>query len=280
MKGRIMTRIGVQLWTVRNQQDDIGSLFDQLAAVGVEAVEPFGLGNPQTDAKARIARAREMRQSADKAGLAIVSTHSRLPNAADTAVFIDEMHELGVSTALAAAPEHLSGFERDMLLSRERIVQYAEALNALADAVEPEGLTIGYHNHAWEWNELAGGTLAYDLLWENLGPKVVAELDVLWATFAGQDAVAIADRMQDRIRFLHVGDASPITNVDFQLPAGAGDSPITAALAAAGELECVFIEATTPPPGSEPIDLVRQSVEWLRTALASRPLSATGRTGA
>jgi sugar phosphate isomerase/epimerase len=265
-----MTKIGCQLWTVRDQQDDVGPLFEQLAAVGVEAVEPFGLGNPETDVATRIARAREIRRAADDAGLEIISTHTRLPAVADAAVLVDEMRELGVSYALSSAPEHLSGFERDMLLSRDRIRQYAETINALADAVEPAGLHIGYHNHYWEWNELDGGTLAYDLLWENLGPKIVVELDVLWAAFAGQDAVAIADRLQDRIRFLHVGDAAPVTNRDHQLPTGAGDSPIAAALDAAGPVDAVFIEATTPPPGSTSIDLVGQSVEWLRTALAER----------
>jgi sugar phosphate isomerase/epimerase len=265
-----MTLVGVQLWTVRDQLTEVGPLFEELASAGVEAVEPFGLGNPTTAVTTRIARARELRKAADDAGLAILSTHTRLPAVADSAALVDEMHELGVTYVISSAPEHLNGFERDMLKSAERIRQYAQTLNALADAVEPQGLSIGYHNHYWEWPELEDGTLAYDLLWDNLGPNIVVELDVLWATFAGQDAVAIAGRLKDRIRLLHVGDAAPITNVDYQLPAGAGDSPITASLEAAGPLEAVFIEATTPPPGSTQIELVGKSVEWLRTALAER----------
>jgi sugar phosphate isomerase/epimerase len=265
-----MTLIGVQLWTVRDRLGEISALFEQLAAVGVEAVEPFGLGNPEIDVMTRVARARELRRAADDAGLAIVSTHTRLPAVKNAATLVEEMNELGVSFAISSAPEHLSGFQRDMLQSHDSIRRYAETLEALADAVESDGLRIGYHNHSWEWHQLEDGTLAYDLLWENLGPKIVTELDVMWATFAGQDAVSIAERLKDRVRLLHAGDASPITNVDYQLPAGAGDSPITAVLEVAGPLEAVFIEATTPPPGSTQIDLVRQSVEWLRTALAER----------
>jgi len=262
-----MTRIGVQLWTVRDQLTDVGPLFEELAEAGVEAVEPYGLGSPDTDAATRIARAKEIRRAADDAGLVILSTHTRLP-ARRTNEFVDEMRELGVTYAISSAPEHTFGFERELLLSADRIKEYAETLTALADAVEADGLRIGYHNHAWEWSVLDDGALSYDVLWENLGPKIVTELDVMWATFAGQDAVAIAERLQDRIRLLHVGDALPITNTDFQLPAGSGEAPITAALAAAAPVDAVFIEATTPPPGSSAIDLVRDSAAWLRTALA------------
>jgi len=263
-----MTKIGVQLWTVRDQLTAVGPLFEQLAAVGVEAVEPFGLGDPDATAEARIGRARELRQAADQAGLAILSTHTRMPSSTDTAVFVDEMHELGVAYAVLAVPEHLAGFKREMLLSADTIREFAHELNAVADAVESEGLQIGYHNHYWEWNELEGGTLAYDLLWSSFGPKIVTELDVLWATFAGQDAVEIAQRLKDRIRFLHVGDASPITNVNFQLPSGAGDSPLVPVFEVTGPVEAVFIEATIPPPGSTQLDLIRHSVEWLRPTLA------------
>jgi sugar phosphate isomerase/epimerase len=274
-----MTLIGTQLWTVRDRQDDVGALFEELAAVGVEAVEPFGLGNPDTDVATRIARARELRRAADDAGLAIVSTHTRLPTVENAAILVEEMQELGVSLAISSAPEHMIGFQRDMLQSDDRIRRYAQTLNALAEAVESDGLRIGYHNHSWEWHQLEDGTLAYDLLWENLDPRIVTELDVMWATFAGQDAVSIAERLKDRVRLLHAGDASPITNTDYQLPAGAGDSPITAVLEVAGPLDAVFVEATTPPPGSTQIDLIRQSVEWLRTALADRRPSMSSANG-
>jgi sugar phosphate isomerase/epimerase len=262
-----MTRIGVQLWTVRDQLADVGPLFEQLAAVGVEAVEPYGLGKPDSDISTRITRARELRRAADDAGLAIVSTHTYLPSPTDVTPFIDEMLELGVTYALASAPEHLNGFTREVLLSADSIHKYAETLNALADKVEPSGIRIGYHNHYWEWNELEDGTFAYDLLWDNLGEKVIAEVDVLWATFAGQDAVEIVSRLKDRTPLLHVGDASPINNTEFQLPAGSGVAPLTAAMEVSRALDAVYIEATTPPPGSTQIDLIRQSVEWLRTVV-------------
>ncbi|MCU1437034.1 MAG: sugar phosphate isomerase/epimerase [Naasia sp.] len=269
-----MTLVGLQLWTVRNRLDDVERLFAEVAAVGVGAVEPFGLGRPDIDPGARIAHAARLRRAADSAGLAILSTHTALPEPTDASVFLDEMGALGVSAAVAAVPESLSGFGRDAFRDFDSVRRYAQKLNALAQTAAAAGLRIGYHNHAWEWNELEDGSLAYDRLWEELAPEVVAELDLLWATFAGQDAPAIIRRLGDRVRFLHAGDAAPVTNTDHQLPAGQGDAPLGEAFAVAGpRLEAVFIEATTPPPGSTELDLVAASATWLTARLAAGPVT-------
>lgn len=269
-----MTAIGLQLWTVRDRLDDLDRLFDRVSQAGIEAVEPFGLGAADQPLGDRLARASALRAAADRSGLKVLSTHTALPSVAGIGPFLEEMAALGVQTALAAVPESLNGYGRDALVSRDSVERYADSMNALCDAALQADLRIGYHNHSWEWNRISPDRLAYDYLAERLSADVVIELDVLWAEFAGQDAAAILRRLGSRVRYLHIDDASPVTNTDHQLPAGDGDVHLGDALdAMPADIEVLFIEATTPPPGMDMLELVERSAAWLRSETGRRSAS-------
>ncbi|MEJ5943998.1 TIM barrel protein [Pseudokineococcus basanitobsidens] len=259
-----MVAIGVQLWTVRDRLDaDVDELFADLASAGAEVVEPFGLGDPDVAPGTRVEQAGRLARSAAAAGLAVVSAHAFLPPADRASELVDEMGALGAGTAVAATPDSLAGFSREALTTTTSVVRYAQALDALAEACSGQGLRVGYHNHAWEWARTEDGEPAYDRLWRELSPLVVAEVDLLWAAAAGQDVVEVVARLGDRVRLLHAGDASPAGNPEHQLPSGQGDVPLAAALARAPGVEALLVEATTPPPGRTALDLVRDSITWL-----------------
>ena len=144
-------------------------------------------------------------------------------------------------------------------------------MNALGQVTAAQNFSVGYHNHFWERNRLGDGSLAYDLLGEQLSAQIVAEVDLLWAPFAGQDALEIITRLSDRVRLLHAGDASPVTNTVHQLAAGSGDVPIAAALDLPGiRIEAVFIKVTTPPPSTTELDLTAASLSWLSRHVTAR----------
>lgn len=58
-----------------------------------------------------------------------------------------------------------------------------DELNRIGELAAGSALTLAYHNHDFEFRELAGGMQPYDVLLSRTDERVVKlELDVYWAT--------------------------------------------------------------------------------------------------
>ncbi|WKK70689.1 TIM barrel protein [Rathayibacter oskolensis] len=109
----------------------------------------------------------------------------------------------------------------------------ADELNALVDSAESRGLTLGYHNHWFEFENRVDGRSAYEHLAGLLDPRMLLELDTYWAAVGGDDPVEVLGRLGDQVRFLHIKDGPVSRDTEAQQPAGAGAMDIPAVLAAA-----------------------------------------------
>jgi sugar phosphate isomerase/epimerase len=66
-------------------------------------------------------------------------------------------------------------------------------------------IQFGYHNHNFEFETVDGITPYYDVYMKNADPKLVTfELDIYWATKAGQNAVDIFKKYPGRFQLWHV----------------------------------------------------------------------------
>ena len=84
--------------------------------------------------------------------------------------------------------------------------QIAADLNKAAEVASSSGFQMAYHNHDFEFAPIAG-TNAYSILLAELDPKLVQiELDLYWATKAGQDPVALFKAHPGRFPLVHVKD--------------------------------------------------------------------------
>ena len=84
--------------------------------------------------------------------------------------------------------------------------QIAADLNKAAEVASRSGFRMAYHNHDFEFAPIAG-TNAYSILLAELDPKLVQiELDLYWATKAGQDPVALFKAHPGRFPLVHVKD--------------------------------------------------------------------------
>ena len=124
--------------------------------------------------------------------------------------------EPGRREALGPALGGSGGFASPGISSYENVLATAETLNALGQASVENGTgKIFGHNHtaefATKYVDVQGdGTLksAWQILVENTDPRYVTfQLDVGWATVAGEDAVALVEEFGDRIELLHIKDA-------------------------------------------------------------------------
>jgi sugar phosphate isomerase/epimerase len=161
------------------------------------------------------------------------------------------------------------GFAAPGISSYANVLATAETLNRLGEASVANGTgKIFGHNHAAEFTtqyvdpETGELKSAWQLLVENTDPRwVTFQLDVGWATIAGEDAVALVEEFGDRIELLHVKDAIVTGTTWQQTTIGQGDVDWAGVFAAAqGKVKLYVIEQDPPV---EPFSFAAESFEYV-----------------
>ena len=160
------------------------------------------------------------------------------------------------------------GFAAPGISSYQNVLATAETLNRLGRLSVQNGTgPIFGHNHAGEFTTryLDDGVMksAWQILVENTDPRwVTFQLDVGWATVAGEDPAALIEQFGDRIELLHVKD---VVNVglptqDF-VDIGEGVVDWAAVFEAAqGKVKLYVIEQDPPV---EPFGFAARSFEYV-----------------
>lgn len=211
-----MPVLSVQLYSFRDRlaQDQPATLA-RLAEIGYRYVEPFGLGALHKSQDQRLDAARRLRRDLDAAGLKVSAVHAALP---DAELLAEECAIVGADTAFIAHPRQVPGFGADAFGDLAALDSFAETVGA---AVEATRLRIGYHNHCFEWAELADGSIAYDRFWRRTHRDLLAEVDLYWAVAAGADPDAVLDELGSRVVSVHLKDGPAKPDVP-QVPLGSG----------------------------------------------------------
>ena len=98
----------------------------------------------------------------------------------------------------------------------------AANFNKWGERARSMGMRFGFHNHNYEFRKF-GQTTGFDTLVARTDPKLVCfEMDCYWITQAGEDPVAILQRLGKRIRLLHLKDRKPGFPPSQQLNSAAG----------------------------------------------------------
>ncbi|PPH09371.1 sugar phosphate isomerase/epimerase [Rathayibacter sp. AY1E3] len=213
--------LSVQLYSVREPlAADLPATLDRLAAIGFTTVELFGF----------VDLADAYRVALPASGLRAPSAHARLLGPQGDATvdeILDTAASLGVETVIDPYVDPTRWTTAD------DVARIADELNALVDSAAARGLVLGYHNHAFEFENRVDGRSAFEHLAGLLDPRMVLELDTYWAAVGGDDPVEVLGRLGDQVRFLHVKDGPISADTQEQLPAGEGAMDVPAILAAA-----------------------------------------------
>ena len=166
--------ISLQLYTLREQSEqDFRAVVDRVAEIGYAGVEPAGLYG---------LKPAEFRSIVEDNGMRVSSAHirDRLDDADTVNRVADEMAEMGAPFMV------LPFLPPDKFTSPEGIEKMAGVLNGAVEAAESRGMTLGYHNHYFEFVTVDGKS-AFDLFLDALDPRVVLEIDIYWAQTGGSD---------------------------------------------------------------------------------------------
>jgi sugar phosphate isomerase/epimerase len=210
-----MVPLSIQLYTVREMaaKDFVGVL-KKIAAVGFKGVEFAGLHGMAP---------KDVRKVIDDLGMVASSAHCPMVTKENLSESLDIARTLGYTMLI-------SGRKADAFKTAADIAKTAADYEAAA-ALMPKGFTVGYHNHAWEFDKV-DGRLAMDLFLEK-APSIFSQVDVYWASnFGAVDPAAFVKKHQKRIPILHLKDG-PLVKDKKHTALGKGKVNIPACLAAA-----------------------------------------------
>lgn len=217
--------LSVQLYTVREAAaEDLPGTLKRIAEIGYELVEPYGFTNwGQALADALAA-----------SGLRAPTTHQGFLTATEA-----EQEELFAAAAAMGVERVIDPhYPAENWATVEQIADTAARLNAAAARAAGHGVTVGYHNHAFELEsrpEGAEGRSGLEVLAEQLDPAVGLEVDAYWAAVGGEEPVALLKRLGSQVVAVHVKDGPGTKENKDQVAVGSGSQPIVEILAATPE---------------------------------------------
>jgi sugar phosphate isomerase/epimerase len=239
--------IALQLYTVRDlvAQQGYEAVVRQVAEIGYAGVETAGFPgtNPQDAGKLF-----------KELGLAVPSIHKfPIPTQADLQEALDTLGALGCTRLVTGAGP-------DDFKTVEATQATCEKINAAAALLAPHGVTVGVHNHWWEYLKV-GEKYAYEYMLEFLDPKVFCEIDTYWVKTAGVDPAAVVALMGARAPLLHIKDGPAEKGVP-QLAVGEGvlDFP---AIIQAGEGSTDWLIVELDGCATDMLEAVRKSYAYL-----------------
>ncbi len=196
--------ISVQLYSLREEaKQGFAAVLERLGRIGYTGVEPAGLHD--------LSPAEFKRRLAD-AGLVLSSGHVALPKPEQTNELLDSQDAIGNTDLVVAflPPERFA--------DAGSVARCAQWLNAFNERARTRGMSVGYHNHWWEFSNRIGTETAHAMLFRLLDPTVFAEIDTYWAKVGGADPAKVVADLGPRAKLLHIKDG----------PANEPDAPMTA----------------------------------------------------
>ena len=239
--------MALQLYTVRDETaKDFARTMRKVAALGYKGVEFAGYGG---------LAAQEMKALLSETGMRAVSTHVRL-----------EALEQDLAKEIAYCQEIGSGFLilpwlAPAMRTLETFRQLAPRLNTFGRQCKDAGITFGYHNHDFEFEQHNGETFMDLLLAHTDATLVKLECDVYWVAYAGVNPSAFLQQQAGRVSLVHLKDMTPERTF---AEVGDGTLPITSIIEVARASGVQEFVVENDAPSMPSLESARRSLENIR----------------
>ncbi|MCP9751178.1 sugar phosphate isomerase/epimerase [Ferruginibacter sp. HRS2-29] len=215
--------IGLQMYTMRKliSHDNAADIIGRIAAIGFRELEIFAYTEEN--------KFWGMKPEAFKAllglhGLTAPSAHTTLPLLFSEGK-TDEL-TLACEAAKIIGTKYITVAWLDEKY-RKNAGDYknvATKLNTAGQLCRQYGMQLAYHNHDFEFKQLADGTTGYDIILKNTDKELVKmELDLYWVTKAGIDPVKLFKENPGRFPMWHVKDMNKTTGSFTEVGSGTID---------------------------------------------------------
>lgn len=199
--------IYLQLYSLRDDiKANYNATIDSVAKMGFTGIEAAGY----SDGMFYGMTPADFKQSIEDAGMEVLSSHAGRP-LADPAADTDwdatwAWWDTAIQAHKDAGMEYIVTAWIPTPKTLVDLQAYCDYFNEIGEKANAAGMKFGYHNHAFEFEEVEG-ELMYDYMLENTDPsKVFFQMDVYWVIEGGHDPVDYFNRYHDRFELLHIKD--------------------------------------------------------------------------
>jgi sugar phosphate isomerase/epimerase len=212
--------VSVQLYTVRDAMGaDLAATLRKVAEIGYKNVELAGFAG---------VTAGEFKKLLTDLGLKAPSAHVGIDQMSGDALGKTIDDYAAVDCKKLVVPY----LTPDWRKGGEGYAKVAETLNEIGSKLKSQGFELGYHNHAFEFEDTSGGKTGMEQLLAGTSPDLVKfEVDTYWVLHAGVDPVKFVMNNFARINMLHLKDMDA-GDRSFA-PVGTGSLPLDGLLAVA-----------------------------------------------
>tara|TARA_B100000686_G_scaffold348167_1_gene438568 strand:+ start:619 stop:1386 length:768 start_codon:yes stop_codon:yes gene_type:complete len=148
--------------------------------------------------------------------LTSLSSHIGFSELKNTENIINKLKFIGVKHAIVPAPEILPGteFKDNFNKSEKEWNDFGKKLSSYVKIFEDNGLTLGYHNHAFEYKKLESGKMPLECVLDH-NENLKFEIDIGWTVAGLQDPIHWIKKYSNKIISCHLKDFFEGT-IDFQ----------------------------------------------------------------
>jgi sugar phosphate isomerase/epimerase len=194
----IMERTALQLYSVKELtgNDFLGTI-KKVAEIGYDGVEFAGFFDTS---------AKDLKTALEAYGVKAAGSHEGINKLRDTLDYVIEYNQT-IENPYVICP----GLPKEMVSSMDKIKETCELFNKIGEKCYKNGLSFGYHNHAFEFEKVENKYI-YDLFMEYTDPKLMfIELDTFWVEYSGLRSVDIISKYAQRCRLIHVKEMKSLT---------------------------------------------------------------------
>jgi len=207
----MIEKVAAQLYTLRGVMKtpaQIAEALKQVKAIGYRAVQVSGIG--KIDDK-------ELKKITDDLGLKICATHTPCERLVDDLPAVIERHKRWECDQIA-----VPSIPAD-LRNGQGFITFAKKMSEVGGRLCEEGITLSYHNHAFELETFDGKT-GLDLIYDNSDPRhFQAEIDTYWIQYGGGDPAWWCARLRGRLPLVHLKDYGMVDNTPTFMEIGEGN---------------------------------------------------------
>lgn len=193
--------VGIQLYTIRDAMAaDVAGTLKKVSDIGYKNLELAGYA----DGKFYGFAPSEFKKMVNDLGMEVLSSHAAVESTGitpETAKVMADAHaEVGVKYCVQP---WVNDQDRTIDTYKKMIADW----NEVGRIMKGVGIQFAYHNHNFEFATIDGIVPYYDIFMPEMDADLITmELDLFWASKAGQDPIAMFNKYPGRFQLLHFKD--------------------------------------------------------------------------
>ncbi|OUW95078.1 MAG: hypothetical protein CBD97_03605 [Pelagibacteraceae bacterium TMED237] len=189
--------ISFQLYTARKFQP-YKEIFEYIESTGIKNIELFALTDFDQN---------ELKDLLQQHNLITMSAHISFESLETLEDTIKKIKFLNIKHAIIPAPKAKNGkdFEEFFNLNESEWIDFAKQLSNHIKIFQDNGLTLGYHNHSFEFIQLPSGKYPMELILDQ-DENLKFEIDLGWSIAGKANPIKWIEKYKNRIIACHLKD--------------------------------------------------------------------------